>query len=131
MYDILRNLYTVSFIALLLQFMGLYEPFAVLFGITLLYLALADLFMPAEIDRLRRMYSFSYQRRTDTTAAFVATAASLGLLFFAQGLHLGRFLWRWSLALQLIGAVGALYIFLQQYLPAPRGGGPRRLRFFR
>jgi len=125
-YDILKNLYTVSFIALLLQFIGLYEPFAVLFGLTLLYLAFAELFMQDELDRLRRMHSFSFRRRTDITVAFVAMTASIGLLHLAQGVHLTRFLWRWSYLLQLIGALGALYIFLQQYLPTPGRGGPRR-----
>lgn len=131
MYDVLKNLYTVSFIALLLQFMGLYEPFAVLFGLTLLYLAFAELFMQDELDRLRRMNSFSYQRRLDLTIAFVAMAACLGMLHLAQGIHLSRFLWRWSSWLRLIGALGALYIFLQQYLPALRGGSRRHLRILR
>lgn len=131
MYDILRNLYIVSFIALLLQFAGLYEPFAVLLGITLLYLAIADLFMPDELDRLRRMYSFSYKRRPDTTAAFVAMTASIGLLHLAQGVHMNRFLWRWAFWLQLIGTLAALYLFLHQYLPSPGGGSRRHLRSIR
>ena len=90
MYDILKNLYTVSLIALLLQFAGLYEPFAVLFGLTLLYLAFADLFMQDELDRLSRMHSFAYRRRPDLTAAFVAMAGSFGILNLAQGIHMER-----------------------------------------
>lgn len=130
MYDILKNLYTVSLIALLLQFAGLYEPFAVLFGLTLLYLAFADLFMQDELDRLRRMYSFSYKRRPDLTVAFVAMAGGFGVLNLAQGLHMTVFLWRWSLWLQAIGSLGAIYIFLHQYLPDPRQRG-RNIRPFR
>ena len=127
MYDILKNLYTVSLIALLLQFAGLYEPFAVLFGLTLLYLAFADLFMPEELDRLRRMYSFSYRRRADLTVAFVAMTGAFGALNLAQGVHMTAFLWRWSMWLQAIGSLGAIYVFLHQYLPDPRHrGGPRR-----
>lgn len=130
MYDILKNLYTVSLIALLLQFAGLYEPFAVLFGLTLLYLAFADLLMQDELDRLRRMHSFAYRRRPDLTAAFVAMSGAFGILHLAQGLHMTTFLWRWSVWLQAIGSLGALYVFLHQYLPDPRQRG-RQTRMFR
>jgi hypothetical protein len=130
-YDVLKNLYTVSLIALLLQFAGLYEPFAVLFGLTLLYLAFADLFMQEELDRLRRMYSFAYQRRIDLTIAFVAMTASFGLLHLAQGIHWNTFLWRWSMWLQAVGSLGAIYVFLHQYLPDPTRRGGRRFRLIR
>ena len=45
MYDTIKNLYYVTLIAMLLQFMGLREPFQVLFGLTLLYFGFAELFM--------------------------------------------------------------------------------------
>lgn len=126
MYDILKNLYYVSLIAMLLQFMGLFEPFAVIFGLTLLYLAVAEVFMREEIDRMRRMNTISYRRRTDVSIAFTAMTLCFGLFYLASGLHVpalfgpGR---QWLLA---IGSLGAIYVFVHQYLPTGRGGNRRR-----
>lgn len=131
MHETLKNLYYVTLFALLMQFIGLREPFYVLFGITLLYLAVAELFMADEIDRMRRMYSFSYKRRPDVSIAFIAMTACFGLLQLATGLH---FLFRifpllpW---LQGIGSLGALYVFLHPYLPDPDDRRRRRLRSIR
>ena len=126
MHDILKNLYYVSLFAMLLQFMGLFEPFAVIFGLTLLYLAVAELFMQDEIDRLRRMNSFSYRRRPDVSLAFVAMTLCLGLYYLASGLHMWRLLRPLGDSLLAAGALGALYIFIHQYLPAGRNGRPGR-----
>lgn len=126
MHDILKNLYYVSLIAMLLQFMGLFEPFAVIFGLTLLYLAAAELFMQDDIDRLRRMYSISYRRRPDVSAAFAAMTLCLGIYYLASGLHFSRALGPLRDLLLGVGSLGALYIFLHQYLPTGRGGRPGR-----
>lgn len=130
MHDILKNLYYVSLFALILQFVGLFEPFAVIFGLTLLYLAAAELFMQADIDRLRRMNYISYRRRPDVSAAFVAMTLCFGLFYFASGVHFNMVfgpMRNWILG---IGSLGALYIFLHQYLPfdgtGRRGSGRRR-----
>jgi len=125
-HDILKNLYYVSLVAMLLQFMGLYEPFAVIFGLTLLYLAGAEVFMRDEIDRLRRMYSISYRRRPDVSAAFTAMTLCFGLYYLSSGLHLSGLFGPLRIWMLGIGSIGALYTFLYQYLPTGRGGRPRK-----
>lgn len=135
MHETLKNLYYVSFFALLLQFIGLYQPFAVLLGITFCYLAFAEVFMPEEIDRLRRMSSFSYRRRTDVSIAFIVMTVCFGAYHIALGFNSLRLLGpllQWVLGL---GSVAALYLFLHQYLPhsgqggrGSGGGGRGRLR---
>lgn len=125
MYDILKNLYYVSFFALILQFAGLYQPFAVLFGLTLLYLAFADLFQQEEIDRLRRMNYISYKRRPDVTVAFVAMTLTFGLYHLATGLNMGR---RFPFWLLVVGTIGAIYIVIEPYLPRGQRGRGRHLR---
>lgn len=122
----LKNLYYVSLLGMLLQFAGLREPFEVLFGLTLLYLAIADVFMQDEIDRLRRMNSVGYTRRTDVSVAFVAMTACFGAYFLARGVHYRLFLAMWGDWILGLGTLGALYVFLHEYLP--RGGSRRRFR---
>lgn len=118
MYDILRNLYQVSFFALLLQFLTrLHQPFSVLLGLTFLYVAFAEVFQPAEIDRLRRMNYISYQRKTDLSIAFIAMTVSFGAFNLLNGFNVGRIVPFWLL---VIGTVGAIYIVVEPHLP--RGG---------
>ena len=121
MHDILRNLYYVSLIAMLLQFAGLYEPFNVIFGLTLLFLAAAELFMSDEIDRLRRMNSFSYRRRADVSAAFVLMTLCFGLYHLASGLHFAPVYGQLGRQLLGAGSLAALYVFIRPYLPTDRG----------
>src|SRR5690625_4764185 len=100
--------------ALLLQFItGLHQPLSVLLGLTLLYLAFAEVFQSAEIDRLRRMNYVSYKRRPDVTIAFVAMTVSFGLDNLARGLNY----YRLPFALLLIGVAGFAYIIIEPYLP--------------
>ncbi len=129
-YDIIKNLYYVTLIAMLLQFMGLYEPFAVLFGLTLLYFAVAELFMKEELDRLRRMMSISYTRRQDVSIAFIAMTLCFGAYYLSEGMHMRllRPYFDWILG---IGSLGALYLFLHQYLPTDRGRKGPNLRSVR
>lgn len=129
-YDIIKNLYYVTLLAMLLQFMGLFEPFAVLFGLTLLYFAVAELFMREELDRLRRMGSISYVRRPDVSIAFIAMTLCFGVYYVSQGLHF-RLVGTLRDFLLAIGSIGALYIFLYQYLPTNRGRRGRNLRSIR
>lgn len=130
MYDIIKNLYYVTLLAMLMQFMGLYEPFAVLFGLTLLYFAVAEMFMKEELDRLRRMTSISYTRRIDVSIAFTAMTLCFGAYYLSQGLHL-RVLGPWLDWLLAVGSIGALYVFLHPYLPTDRGRKGPNLRSIR
>src|SRR5690606_8906710 len=120
MYDILRNLYYISLFALLLQFAGLHQPFSVLFGLTLLYLAFAEIFQQEEIDRLRRMNYISYKREIDVSIAFVAMTVAFGLNSLAVGVNVYRFAYTpWLLG---IGVLGAVYIVIQPHLPRGNSG---------
>lgn len=129
-YDIIKNLYYVTLLAMLMQFMGLYEPFAVLFGLTLLYFAVAEMFMKEELDRLRRMTSISYTRRIDVSIAFTAMTLCFGAYYLSQGLHL-RVLGPWLDWILAVGSIGALYVFLHPYLPTDRGRKGPNLRSIR
>ena len=130
MYDVIKNLYYVTLIAMLLQFMGLNEPFAVLFGLTFLYFAAAELFMQDELDRLRRMNSVGYVRRADVSIAFTAMTLSFGVYYLCSGFHI-RIANPWRDLLLAAGSLGALYIFLHPYLPTDRGRRARHLRSVR
>lgn len=130
MYDVIKNLYYVTLLAMLLQFMGLREPFAVLIGLTFLYFGVAELFMKDELDRLRRMNSVGYVRRTDVSIAFTAMTLGFGIYYLASGFHY-RLGYPLSDLLLAAGTLGALYIFLHPYLPRQRGGRPRHLRSIR
>ena len=76
------------------------------------------------------MTSISYNRRTDVSIAFAAMTLSLGFIYVTQGFHL-RAVYRWYDILSIIGSLGALYIFLHQYLPTDRGRRGRHLRSIR
>ncbi len=125
MYDILKNLYYITLFGMLLRFVGLSAPFHVLFGISLLYLAVADVFMQDEIDRLRRMNAVGYTRRTDLSIAFVTMTACFGAYHFALGVNYRPFLSMWGFWILGAGTLAALYVYLHEYLPRGRG---RRFR---
>lgn len=125
MYDTLKNLYYITLFGMLLRFVGLSAPFYVLFGITLLFLAVADVFMPDEIDRLRRMNSVGYTRRTDVSIAFVTMTACFGAYYLALGANYTPFLRMWSLWILGAGTLAAAYIYLHEHLPRGRN---RRFR---